>query len=114
MSMKSKKRGFVYLLYDQSKERIYKIGVTTGSLERRIKKLQTGNSGEITISQFYETDYPFYIERHLHHRFCGNKILNEWFNLSDEDAGKFKQYCKEIEDIIEVMKDNPFFPKNIR
>ena len=112
--MKKKKRGFVYLLYDQWEERIYKIGVTTGSIEKRIKKLQTGNSGEITMSRYYETDYPFFIERALHLKYESKKVLNEWFSLTDEDAKNFIPDCKKIEERIRIMENNPFFPKNVR
>ena len=41
--------GCVYLLGDWDKENRYKIGVTRGDVDKRIKKLQTGNSGEIYL-----------------------------------------------------------------
>ena len=47
------KIGFIYLLGDWNKEGVYKIGVTTGKIENRIKKLQTGNSGEIYIVDYF-------------------------------------------------------------
>ena len=46
--------GFVYLLGDWGKEKTYKIGVTRGKIEKRIKSLQTGNSGEIYIVDYFE------------------------------------------------------------
>lgn len=105
---------YVYLLCDNSKDYTYKIGVTKGKIENRIKKLQTGNSGEIFLVKSYETEYPFFIEKTLHYKLGHKKILNEWFELDDETALNFENMCKEIESMIEIMKDNPFFPKNLK
>lgn len=110
----SKKTGYVYLLGDWEKEHMYKIGVTTGSIERRIKKLQTGNSSEIYLVKYYETEHPFFTEARLHQRFHKEKVLNEWFELSDDDVKNFKKYCDDIEEIVKAMKNNPFFPKNLK
>lgn len=104
----------VYLIRDSSKDNVYKIGVTRGNLEKRIKKLQTGNSGEIHLVKSYETIYPFFIEKKLHKLFENKKVINEWFELTMDDVCSFEEKCKEIEELIELMKDNPFFPKNIR
>ena len=103
--------GYVYLLTDLGKDKTYKIGVTRGDIKRRIKKLQTGNSGEIHMVTYYATKIPFFIEKHLHFKFFKDKILNEWFSIEDDEVFKFKEYCKEIEDMYEAMQDNPFFNK---
>lgn len=105
-------KGFVYLLGDSDKPGIYKIGVTRGSLLRRIKKLQTGNSGEIYICKYFKTDHPFFIEKQLHKQFLSENVLNEWFKLPDEVLFNFEKICEKYENIIDAMKDNPFFPKN--
>ena len=44
----------------------YKIGMTRGKIEKRIKQLQTGNSEEITLLKYHETEYPFFLENGLH------------------------------------------------
>lgn len=106
------KCGYVYLLTDLGKDNIYKIGVTRGDIKRRIKKLQTGNSGEIHMVAYYPTKIPFFIEKHLHFKFHKEKVLNEWFHIDNDRVFKFKEYCKEIEDMYNVMQDNPFFKKN--
>ena len=111
---KNGKKGCVYLLGDLEKDGMYKIGVTRGSLERRIKKLQTGNPGEIYLCQYFETDYPFFLEKTLHSRFLAKKVLNEWFSLTFEDIVNFKKTCEEIEQMIDGLKDNPFFMKNLK
>ena len=106
------KKGYVYLLADNLKEGIYKIGVTRGTIENRIKKLQTGNAGELYMCRYYQTNIPFFIEKHLHLQFCPKKIKNEWFELSDDDVLGFNYRCAEIEKMHEALKDNYFFNKN--
>lgn len=106
--------GVVYLICDSSKDNVYKIGVTRGDIEKRIKKLQTGNSGEIFLIKSYESKYPFYIEKQLHKKYQNKKLINEWFELEMNDVINFENDCKNIENIIELMKDNPFFPKKIK
>ena len=105
--------GYVYLLGDWDKEKRYKIGVTRGSIENRMKKLQTGNSGEIYLINKYQTEHPFIMEKMLHTRFNVDRVLNEWFELSDEDVIKFQEHCKDIENIIESLKDNYYFKKKL-
>ena len=106
--------GYVYLLANFDEDKIYKIGVTRGSIEKRIKKLQTGNHGEIILVSKYETDIPFFIEKWLHFKLIKNKIRNEWFELDDEYVLSFKEKCKEIEEMYNEMETNPFFNKKIK
>lgn len=105
---------YVYLICDASKDKVYKIGVTKGKIENRIKKLQTGSSGEIFLCRYYETEYPFFIEKQLHRKYQHKKIMNEWFELNDSDVFSFEEVCKNIEDIVKIMGNNPFFPKNAK
>jgi len=105
--------GYVYLLGDWDKENHYKIGVTRGDVEKRMKKLQTGNSGEIYLVDKYQTEHPFMMEKMLHTRFCNDRVLNEWFELNHDDVVKFKEHCKSIEEIIESLKDNYYFKKKL-
>lgn len=107
-------KGFVYLLGDSEKPGIYKIGVTRGSITRRIKKLQTGNSGEIFICKYFRTDHPFYIEKQLHSKYKSSNVMNEWFELSDEEFSNFEKTCEFYEEITEIMKNNPFFSKKVK
>lgn len=102
---------YVYLLGDWEKEGIYKIGVTRGNIENRIKKLQTGNSGEIYLVSYYETKHPFLMENILHGHFNANKVMGEWFEMSFDDVRDFKKHCKDIDDMFETMKDNYYFSK---
>lgn len=107
------KGGFVYLLADYLHEGIYKIGVTRGKIENRIKKLQTGNSGEIYLFAKYETEYPFFIEKRMHLRYKRENVMNEWFRLKLEDALNFTKTCEEERKLIESLNGNEFFMKKI-
>ena len=54
------------------------------------------------------------MESMLHTRFRPKNELNEWFNLEAKDVGQFNNVCKEIEEIIESMLENPFFNKDLK
>lgn len=105
----------VYLICDSITE-LYKIGVTKNSIEKRIKQLQTGNGSELYLVTMHETEYPYYIERMLHHELHSNNTVGEWFDLSDKENAPqhFKDLCIKYEDVIVKMKDNPFFKKMAR
>ena len=100
--------GNVYLICDAEKE-LFKIGVTKGDVEKRLKKLQTGNGGELHIVHVQQTDKPYKMEAMLHHRFFPKKKLNEWFELSPEEVIDFPKYCEQCQRNMNVLKDNPFF-----
>lgn len=105
---------FVYLLGDSGQDNIFKIGVTRGSVEKRIKQLQTGNGEEIYLVNYYETDYPFFLERSLHLKFYPKQKRNEWFILNCDDIMKFKEYCSLFEENAKSLKDNPFSKKILK
>jgi len=103
--------GVVYLLGENGKENIYKIGVTTGKVENRIKKLQTGNSGEIYLIDQYETEFPFVMEKQLHQKYYSDKVKGEWFMLPFEEVTKFKEECKKIDDNLKILKEHNYYFK---
>ncbi len=105
---------FVYLLCDSGQDSCFKIGVTRGSLENRIKKLQTGNGEEIFLADYFETDYPFFVEKLMHQRHYAEKKLNEWFTLTEKERLKFKAECSEIEQIAKELENNPFSKGKMR
>lgn len=98
---------YVYLLgeFTDDGEKC-KIGVTRGKLENRIKKLQTGNPNEIYVVSYYETDYPFEVERRLHMRYSSLNVKNEWFNLPIQDRGMFKEICEGYDNVVRLVKEN--------
>ena len=100
-------RGFVYLLCDGEK---FKIGMTKQKdINKRIKELQTGNPNEIWLHSYYETDNPLKVEQMLHFRHKKSNIKNEWFDLTVSQVINFKQECKDCENLIKSLKDNPYF-----
>jgi hypothetical protein len=97
--------GYVYLLCDGEK---FKIGMTKNKIEKRVAELQTGNPNEIWIHSYYETDNPRKLEKMLHARHATSNVKNEWFELTAYQVANFKNECKECENILKVLQDNPF------
>lgn len=107
------KKGIVYLICDPYRN-LYKIGVTKNKCSRRMKQLQTGNATELQIITYYETNFPYRLESMLHNFLSHKNILNEWYDLDSEDVRNFNETCARYEYTIEMLKDNPFFSKNLR
>lgn len=100
--------GYVYLICDMNNDS-FKIGVTKKKdIEDRMKKLQTGNSTSLFISSYYETEYPFRLEKLLHNHFANKRLVGEWFSLDAKDVASFKKTCSILESIVMSLKDNPF------
>ena len=101
---------FVYLISNIDDDNICKIGVTKKKdIEDRKKELQTGSSNELYIRNYFETKYPYKLEKMLHRHFHDKILLNEWFKLSNEDINNFINTCNKYENILLSLKDNPFF-----
>jgi len=103
--------GFVYLIEDVYNN-TYKIGVTKGDPQTRLKKLQTGNSCKLEIKHLYECEYPYRLESMLHNHYKEYQEINEWFGLPN--INEFLDKCREFDNIISTLKDNPFFSKNLK
>lgn len=101
---------FVYLIGNIDNDNICKIGVTKKhNINERMNQLQTGSSNELYIRDYFETKYPYKLENMLHRHFHNKNILNEWFELSNDDIMNFKNICKKYENILLSLKENPFF-----
>ena len=105
--------GYVYLIQDINND-TYKIGVTKGDPKTRLKKLQTGNSTELILRYVFETKYPFRLETMLHNKYSYLKEMNEWYALPFDVVKNWGDICNEMNNIILVMMDNPFFNKNLK
>ena len=103
--------GYVYLIKDIDKN-VYKIGVTRKKDSRRLKQLQTGNSGELELINIFETKYPFRLEQMLHKHFEGSHLHGELFTI--EKPEDFESICKIYQNRIESLLDNPYFNINLR
>lgn len=102
------KKGYVYLICDPIND-CFKIGVTRGSIEKRMKKLQTGNCNELYIVDYFQYEKPFLLERMLHNRYKSKNVLNEWYLLESKDVCNFKRTCEDVIRMIDCLKENPFF-----
>lgn len=111
---RKKKKGYVYLIGNWDTPNFYKIGVTRGDIKKRIKELQTGNPSELWHVEYHETDYPFFVEKQLHFKFREKHVEGEWFELTISEMLNFKNICNQIEQMIEELKDNEFFMKNLK
>lgn len=83
-------------------------------VQDRIKKLQTGNSAELHMVNYIETEYPFRLETMLHNKFKSKCVHGEWYSLTNDDIKNFQETCNQFIELIETMKQNPFFMKNIK
>lgn len=106
--------GYVYLLMstdsDGEKE-LFKIGITTNSIDLRIKSLSTGNPNKITLIHHYETERYKEIEKTLHRLYSSKRTTsdNEWFFLSDDEVSSFPDTCKKYDETIKFLKENNHF-----
>jgi len=103
----------VYLLGDKDKNGVYKVGATRGPIDKRIKSLQTGNSGNIYLVVSHETKHPFIVESMLHKRYEQKQVLNEWFSLTESDVNDFLTECDKIEEVLKSLQSNYFFQKKL-
>jgi len=75
--------GTVYLM--KSGE-FYKIGMTRGSVENRLKRLQTGSPNQIKLIHTIKTDDPNDLETYFHNLFKNKRAYGEWFRLDERDV----------------------------
>ena len=106
------KEGYVYLIGSVDDKSRFKIGVTRGDVNKRLKKLQTGNPEQLYVRHTYKTSSPFKLEKMLHTVYSNNNELNEWFNVDNDDINDFIETCEKYQKIIDSLEDNPFFNKN--
>jgi hypothetical protein len=101
--------GWVYLIGQRDDPNKFKVGVTKGCVDKRLKKLQTGNAEELYAYKTFETDTPFTLEKMLHRHFFGKGMVGEWFYMNEDDIKKFLDTCKMYQESINSLKENPFF-----
>lgn len=108
--MKKQTNGFIYLIGELDNINHYKIGFTRNSdIGKRKNKLQTGSSNELYIRYTFFSNHVNVLEKMLHRHYAKYHKLNEWFEISDEEAQKFLDVCKHYQNIIDSLQDNPFF-----
>lgn len=92
----------IYLLQDQVG--YYKIGFTKNSAEKRIKGLQTGNSGDLDIIYEFKTNHKRKLETALHNRFKHMHYNREFYMLDDAEVSNFIETCNTIEKGLDSLK----------
>lgn len=98
--------GYVYIGYD--KNGLFKIG-KANDYKKRVKQIQNMNPA-FEVMACIETDNPNGLERELHDKFSGSRIVGEWFRLTAEDIQAIIYEYKRIDvPIEEVEKDFDFY-----
>ena len=80
----------------------YKIGVTTDTVDKRIRQLQTGNPFRIVPHRTLALEGAEFVERHLHRLYSANRRMLEWFTLT---PGELEEVIEEAEDFAEGVSD---------
>lgn len=104
--------GWIYLIGQRNDPNKFKIGVTKGDIEKRIKKLQTGNAEELYVFKRFQTETPFVLEKMLHRHFSTDRMVGEWFSMDDYSVRSFLDICDMYQKSIDALESNPFFKPN--
>ena len=80
----------LYVLHCDGK---YKLGITTTSVAKRVKQLQTGCPYKITRYWSKRCSNYQEMERYFHRKFAKKRLCGEWFALDDKDL-EFIKSCK--------------------
>lgn len=70
---------------------VYKIGITTSTVAKRVRSLQTGNAYKITRYWSKRCSNYQEMERYFHRKFAKKRLCGEWFALNDKDLGFIKE-----------------------
>ena len=81
----------------------YKIGITTHAVSKRIRTLQTGNPYRIVALHTFEIEGAEIVEQNLHRVYASNRLMLEWFKLSDAELAAVLQSAKDLKDDIEAL-----------
>ena len=91
----------------------YKIGYSRNdsTLKKRIKAIQTGNSGKCTICEKFLSNHGRKVETTLHNIYSFKRKEGEWFDLDIVDITKFIETCETIEKNFDLLEkyENPFY-----
>lgn len=77
----------------KANENTYKIGVT-GNIKKRMAALQTSHYTKLEVLKFIEFNKKdsFRIEKKLHSVYSEQRLINEWFNLTDKQYASILSY----------------------
>jgi hypothetical protein len=106
-------KGYIYLIneYGSEPER-FKIGITKGDINKRVKQLQTGSSNELLLINSYQSPHYLKIEKLLHRKYNSYSTDGgtEWFQLPIDEVFNFISECNTAHDMYQSLIDsgNPF------
>lgn len=102
--------GYVYLIGERDNPSKFKIGMTNKSnVDFRKLELQTGNPNELYVHSTFKSKYPYKLERLMHQFYYSKKILNEWFELNDEEVSQFLPKCQLYENNLKCVLEPNYF-----
>lgn len=97
---------YIYLIGELDSLNTYKIGVTKHkNIEKRISELQTGNAKELYVRTYFKSKYPYKLEKMLHRNYHKSHIINEWFELTEEEVKNFIQTCENFESTLDMLEN---------
>jgi len=101
----------VYLISSEINNRkLYKIGYTRRTPEKRISEFKTGNASDFEIVEVFQSKWGTKIEAMVHKIYKEKKIWGEWFQLDQSDINIFIENCQKIHDNLELIsKKNTYF-----
>jgi hypothetical protein len=76
--------GYVYFIRHGDDD-VFKIGITSGNVEDRLRQLQTGTPEKLTLYTYIKHPDPAIKERELHEKLKDRRINGEWFGLSPQE-----------------------------
>ena len=106
---------YVYLICctDVNGNKMYKIGFTKRSVEKRIKEFKTGNANDFYLIDSFKSKWGTKIEASLKRRFKKYNISGEWFDLSTDDISNFENYCLNLHENFELIStENTWYIDN--
>jgi hypothetical protein len=85
---------------------LHKIGFTRRAIEKRLKEFKTGNASELYLVDSFASEWGVKVEYNLHKIFKKKSIRGEWFDLSEDEVNKFKEYCINIHNNLKFIAEN--------
>jgi len=103
--------GYVYLMTDWgSTPEKFKIGITKNDPKIRLKQHQTSSANEIVLLRKYKSKNYRKIETNLKkvYKQYSTEGGTEWYELPNDIVVNFINECKKVDEMFELLKDNPF------
>lgn len=99
-------QGYIYII-KAGKYDIYKIGITTLPIEKRLSTLQTGNHLELSLLRLYRVKEYRYLETILKASFIQYHIRGEWYTCPlSEIIKNFNELEKRYDLVLERKYDH--------